>query len=61
MSAALLSRERELWLARLWRDAGDEAALHELVMAYMRLVISTAGSATTVCRWATSCRRAPLA
>jgi RNA polymerase sigma-32 factor len=42
MSTALLSRERELWLARLWRDAGDEAALHELVMAYMRLVISTA-------------------
>jgi RNA polymerase sigma-32 factor len=42
VSAALLSRERELWLARLWRDAGDEAALHELVMAYMRLVISTA-------------------
>jgi RNA polymerase sigma-32 factor len=42
MSTALLSRERELWLARLWRDQGDEAALHELVMAYMRLVISTA-------------------
>jgi RNA polymerase sigma-32 factor len=42
MSTALLSRERELWLARLWRDEGDEAALHELVMAYMRLVISTA-------------------
>ena len=42
MSAALLSREREQWLARLWRDDGDEAALHELVMAYMRLVISTA-------------------
>jgi RNA polymerase sigma-32 factor len=42
MSTALLSRERELWLARLWREAGDEAALHELVMAYMRLVISTA-------------------
>ena len=42
MSTALLSRERELWLARLWRDAGDEVALHELVMAYMRLVISTA-------------------
>jgi RNA polymerase sigma-32 factor len=42
MSAALLSRERELWLARLWRDEQDEAALHELVMAYMRLVISTA-------------------
>jgi RNA polymerase sigma-32 factor len=29
-------------LARLWREQGDEAALHELVMAYMRLVISTA-------------------
>jgi RNA polymerase sigma-32 factor len=42
MSTALLSRERELWLARLWRERGDEAALHELVMAYMRLVISTA-------------------
>jgi RNA polymerase sigma-32 factor len=42
MSAALLSRDRELWLARRWREKGDEAALHELVMAYMRLVISTA-------------------
>jgi RNA polymerase sigma-32 factor len=42
MSAALLSRDRELWLARQWRDNGNEAALHELVMAYMRLVISTA-------------------
>jgi RNA polymerase sigma-32 factor len=42
MSTALLSRERELWLARRWREKGDEAALHELVMAYMRLVISTA-------------------
>ena len=42
MSTALLSREREVWLARLWRQGGDEAALHELVMAYMRLVISTA-------------------
>ena len=42
MSAALLSREREQMLARLWRDHDDEVALHELVMAYMRLVISTA-------------------
>ncbi|MGH8722800.1 MAG: RNA polymerase factor sigma-32, partial [Burkholderiales bacterium] len=42
MSTALLSRDREQWLARLWREKGDEAALHELVMAYMRLVISTA-------------------
>lgn len=42
MNTALLSRERELTLARLWREHGDEVALHELVMAYMRLVISTA-------------------
>lgn len=42
MAAELLSRERELMLARRWRDQGDEVALHELVMAYMRLVISTA-------------------
>ncbi len=42
MSTALLSRERELKLAREWREHGNEAALHELVMAYMRLVISTA-------------------
>jgi RNA polymerase sigma-32 factor len=42
MSTALLTRERELKLAREWRDHGNEAALHELVMAYMRLVVSTA-------------------
>jgi len=42
MSTALLSREREQDLARRWRDDGCEAALHELVLAYMRLVISTA-------------------
>lgn len=42
MNAALLSRDRELMLARLWRQHGDEVALHELVLAYMRLVISTA-------------------
>jgi RNA polymerase sigma-32 factor len=42
MNTALLSRDRELMLARLWRERGDEVALHELVMAYMRLVISTA-------------------
>ncbi len=42
MSTALLSRERELKLATEWRTHGNEAALHELVMAYMRLVISTA-------------------
>ena len=42
MSAPLLSRERELHLARRWREQGDEACLHELVQAYMRLVVSTA-------------------
>jgi RNA polymerase sigma-32 factor len=42
MNAPLLSRERELELARRWRDGADENALHELVTAYMRLVISTA-------------------
>lgn len=42
MNAPLLSREHELDLAYRWRDHGDETALHELVSAYMRLVISTA-------------------
>jgi RNA polymerase sigma-32 factor len=42
MSAALLTREREQLLARRWRDDADEEALHELVLAYMRLVISVA-------------------
>jgi len=42
MSTALLSREREQDLARRWRDEGCEESLHELVQAYMRLVISTA-------------------
>jgi RNA polymerase sigma-32 factor len=42
MNAELLSRERELELAYKWRDEEDEVALHELVLAYMRLVISTA-------------------
>ncbi len=40
--APLLTREREFELARRWRDAEDECALHELVIAYTRLVISTA-------------------
>lgn len=42
MSTELLTRERELKLALEWRDNNNEAALHELVMAYMRLVVSTA-------------------
>ncbi len=43
MREPLLERDHELELARLWRDEGDERALHELVRAYTRLVISTAG------------------
>jgi RNA polymerase sigma-32 factor len=42
MNAPLLSREHELHLARRWRNDNDEAALHELIQSYMRLVISTA-------------------
>lgn len=43
MSTPLLSREREQDLARRWRDQGDERALHELVVAYGRLVAGMAG------------------
>jgi len=42
MSAELLDAETELALARSWRDEQDEAALHRLVNAYMRLAISMA-------------------
>ncbi|PRY23575.1 RNA polymerase RpoH-like sigma 32 subunit [Aliiruegeria haliotis] len=42
MSAELLDAETELELARAWRDRRDEAALHRLVTAYMRLAISMA-------------------
>lgn len=42
MNAPLLTREHELQLARAWRYEDDEAALHELVQAYMRLVVSAA-------------------
>lgn len=42
MSIPLLSREREFELAYRWREEEDEAALHELVSAYMRLVVSMA-------------------
>jgi RNA polymerase sigma-32 factor len=40
--APMLSREREFALARRWRDAKDEAALHELIRSYMRLAASLA-------------------
>jgi RNA polymerase sigma-32 factor len=42
MRTPLLSRDRELTLARRWRDADDTGALHELVRAYTRLVVSLA-------------------
>jgi len=38
----LLDAETEQALARAWRNEGDEAALHRLITAYMRLAISTA-------------------
>ncbi len=42
MKEPLLSREDEQDLAKRWRHDGDEEALHLLVRAYTRLVISTA-------------------
>ncbi len=42
MELPLLARDEEFALARRWREDGDEAALHRLVRAYMRLVVSTA-------------------
>lgn len=42
MKAELLDAETELALARAWRDDRDEAALHRLTTAYMRLAISMA-------------------
>ncbi|WP_297731250.1 RNA polymerase factor sigma-32 [uncultured Maricaulis sp.] len=42
MARPLLSREDESELARRWRDDRDEAALHELTEAHMRLVIAVA-------------------
>lgn len=43
MKEPLLERSHEFDLARRWREAGDQDALHELVRSYMRLVVSTAG------------------
>lgn len=42
MQAELLDAETERQLALAWRDRRDEAALHRLVTAYMRLAISMA-------------------
>ncbi len=42
MDAPYLEKEHELSLARKWRDNGDEQALHALIQAYTRLVVSAA-------------------
>ena len=42
MKAELLDAETELALAHAWRDQRDEAALHRLITAYMRLAVSMA-------------------
>ena len=42
MKAELLDADTELELAYAWRDQRDEAALHRLITAYMRLAISMA-------------------
>ena len=42
MKAELLDAETESRLAYAWRDQRDEAALHRLITAYMRLAISMA-------------------
>jgi RNA polymerase sigma-32 factor len=42
MEAPLLTRDHEFDLARRWREQMDEAALHELILSYTRLVIATA-------------------
>jgi len=42
MKQPLLAPDHEFELAHRWRSAGDTAALHELVRAYTRLVVSIA-------------------
>lgn len=42
MNAPVLEKDHELSLARRWRDKRDERALHELIEAYAKLVISMA-------------------
>jgi len=42
MREPLLARDVEFDLARRWRSDADEAALHRLTRAYIRLVVSTA-------------------
>jgi RNA polymerase sigma-32 factor len=42
MRAPLLDAEHERELAERWRSEGDEHALHELITAYLRLVVAMA-------------------
>ena len=42
MRAPLLDAEHERELAENWRSRGDENALHELITAYLRLVVAMA-------------------
>ena len=42
MRAPLLAADHERALAQRWRDKGDERALHELITAYLRLVVAMA-------------------
>jgi RNA polymerase sigma-32 factor len=42
MRASMLSAEHERNLAARWRDHGDERAMHELITAYIRLVVAMA-------------------
>jgi RNA polymerase sigma-32 factor len=42
MKAPLLAADHERKLAERWRDHGDEHAMHELITAYLRLVIAMA-------------------
>ena len=43
MAQPLLERDYEVELAVAWRDHDDDKAMHDLVMAYARLVVSAAG------------------
>ncbi len=42
MDAPILEREYEANLARRWRDAGDDDALHQLINSHVRLVVRIA-------------------
>ncbi len=42
MNATFLTRDREIELARRWRDSGDSTAMSELVTAYLRFAIAVA-------------------